>query len=168
MDLVRKFGTHDLRRGARARVGAPGARCAAARCRSGRRSTMKVTRAATRITMLPREFFQRDPLTCARELIGTELVWGDCSGIVVEAEAYAAIDDEAALTISTNSALDRGNSRKRSASPIGTMKWIYARIRAIALCRTRRQLSTLWRTNASVSVALRICGGDSPCAGARS
>src|SRR6266516_1612679 len=104
MDLVRKFGTHDLRRGARARVGAPGARCAAARCRSGRRSTMKVTRAATRITMLPREFFQRDPLTCARELIGTELVWGDCSGIVVEAEAYAAIDDEAAHTFTRPSA----------------------------------------------------------------
>src|SRR5438876_9380537 len=104
MDLVRKFGTHDLRRGARARVGAPGARCAAARCRSGRRSTMKVTRAATRITMLPREFFQRDPLTCARELIGTELVWGDCSGIVVEAEAYAAVDDEAAHTFTRPSA----------------------------------------------------------------
>src|SRR5437667_6000013 len=104
MDLVRKFGTHDLRGGARARVGAPGARCAAARCRSGRRSTMKVTRAATRITMLPREFFQRDPLTCARELIGTELVWGDCSGIVVEAEAYAAIDDEAAHTFTRPSA----------------------------------------------------------------
>ena len=28
-------------------------------------------------------FFKRDPLTCARELIGTELIWGECSGIVV-------------------------------------------------------------------------------------
>jgi DNA-3-methyladenine glycosylase len=49
-------------------------------------------------------FFKRDPLTCARELIGTELVWGGCSGIVVEVEAYAAIDDEAAHTFTRPSA----------------------------------------------------------------
>jgi DNA-3-methyladenine glycosylase len=40
-------------------------------------------------------FFQREPLTCARELIGTTLVWGRCSGIVVEAEAYLTENDEA-------------------------------------------------------------------------
>jgi len=49
-------------------------------------------------------FFRRDPLTCARELIGTELNWGECSGVVVEVEAYAAIDDEAAHTFSRPSA----------------------------------------------------------------
>src|SRR5213076_2687201 len=49
-------------------------------------------------------FFKRDPLTCARELIGTELIWGECSGIVVEVEAYAAIDDEAAHTFTRPSA----------------------------------------------------------------
>src|SRR4029434_7980683 len=49
-------------------------------------------------------FFERDPLTCARELIGTELIWGDCSGIVVEVEAYAAINDEAAHTFTRPSA----------------------------------------------------------------
>jgi DNA-3-methyladenine glycosylase len=49
-------------------------------------------------------FFQRDPLTCARELIGTELIWGECSGTVVEVEAYAAIDDEAAHTFTRPSA----------------------------------------------------------------
>ena len=49
-------------------------------------------------------FFKRDPLTCARELIGTELIWGDCSGIVVEVEAYAAINDEAAHTFTRPSA----------------------------------------------------------------
>ena len=49
-------------------------------------------------------FFKRDPLTCARELIGTQLVWGGCSGIVVEVEAYAAIDDEAAHTFTRPSA----------------------------------------------------------------
>ncbi|PYJ46719.1 MAG: DNA-3-methyladenine glycosylase [Verrucomicrobia bacterium] len=54
--------------------------------------------------LVRRAFFQRDPLTCARELIGTELVWGDCSGILVEVEAYAAIDDEAAHTFTRPSA----------------------------------------------------------------
>ena len=39
-------------------------------------------------------FFKRDPITCARGLIGAELIWGDCSGILVEVEAYAAIEDE--------------------------------------------------------------------------
>ncbi len=43
-------------------------------------------------------FFQRDPLTCARELIGGELIWGGCSGVVVETEAYNAINDEACHT----------------------------------------------------------------------
>jgi DNA-3-methyladenine glycosylase len=49
-------------------------------------------------------FFERDPLTCARDLIGTELIWGECAGIVVEVEAYAAIDDEAAHTFTRPSA----------------------------------------------------------------
>src|SRR5262245_5464285 len=49
-------------------------------------------------------FFRRDPLSCARELIGAELIWGDCSGIVVEVEAYTAIDDEAAHTFTRPSA----------------------------------------------------------------
>ena len=54
--------------------------------------------------LVRRHFFQRDPVTCARELIGTKLVWGDCSGIVVEVEAYAAVDDEAAHTFTRPSA----------------------------------------------------------------
>ncbi len=53
---------------------------------------------------LPRTFFQRDPVTCARELIGCELVWNDCAGIVVETEAYAAINDEACHTFRRPSA----------------------------------------------------------------
>src|SRR5438552_8214880 len=57
-----------------------------------------------RTRMIRRLFFQRDPLNCARELIGTELIWGGCSGIVVEVEAYAAIDDEAAHTFTRPSA----------------------------------------------------------------
>jgi DNA-3-methyladenine glycosylase len=53
---------------------------------------------------LPREFFERDPVTCARELIGCRLVWGRCAGIIVETEAYAAVDDEASHTWSRPSA----------------------------------------------------------------
>jgi DNA-3-methyladenine glycosylase len=58
-------------------------------------------------------FFKRDPLTCARELIGKELIWGACSGKVVEVEAYAAVDDEAAHTFTRPSArafIERNNA----------------------------------------------------------
>jgi DNA-3-methyladenine glycosylase len=51
-----------------------------------------------------RRFFQRDPVTCARELIGCELVWRGCAGIVVETEAYAALNDEACHTFARPSA----------------------------------------------------------------
>src|SRR5438874_11013356 len=45
--------------------------------------------------MLRRDFFQRDPLSCARDLIGCELNWSSCAGLIVETEAYNAIGDEA-------------------------------------------------------------------------
>jgi DNA-3-methyladenine glycosylase len=48
--------------------------------------------------ILPSSFFQRDPLICARELVGAELIWGKCSGIVVETEAYLTLNDEACHT----------------------------------------------------------------------
>lgn len=48
--------------------------------------------------MIGREFFQRDPVTCARELIGCELVWQGCTGVLVETEAYSVRDDEACHT----------------------------------------------------------------------
>lgn len=54
--------------------------------------------------MLPRAFFQRDPLTCARELVGCELVWNSCAGLIVETEAYTALGDEAAHTFARPSA----------------------------------------------------------------
>jgi DNA-3-methyladenine glycosylase len=44
------------------------------------------------------DFFRRDPITCARELVGTQLNWGRCAGVVVETEAYCAVGDEAAHT----------------------------------------------------------------------
>jgi DNA-3-methyladenine glycosylase len=47
---------------------------------------------------LPRSFFEQDPVTCARLLIGCTLMWGPCRGIVAETEAYAAVGDEACHT----------------------------------------------------------------------
>ena len=43
-------------------------------------------------------FFRRDPITCARELVGAELIWGRCAGKIVETEAYLAENDEACHT----------------------------------------------------------------------
>lgn len=48
--------------------------------------------------MLPDTFFQTDPLQCAENLIGTELVWGECGGLIVETEAYLVENDEACHT----------------------------------------------------------------------
>jgi DNA-3-methyladenine glycosylase len=48
--------------------------------------------------MIDESFFTRDPLLCARELIGTGLVWGECAGVVVETEAYLTENDEACHT----------------------------------------------------------------------
>lgn len=54
--------------------------------------------------MIPREFFTQSPVECARALVGCELVWGACSGVVVECEAYAAEGDPACHTFSRPSA----------------------------------------------------------------
>ena len=43
-------------------------------------------------------FFRRDPITCARELVGADLIWGRCAGKIVETEAYLAENDEACHT----------------------------------------------------------------------
>jgi len=55
---------------------------------------------------IPRDFFRRDPVACARELIGCELVWNGCAGLIVETEAYAALGDEACHTFARPSARD--------------------------------------------------------------
>jgi DNA-3-methyladenine glycosylase len=61
--------------------------------------------------IIPTSFFERDPLVCARELIGAELIWGDCSGVLVETEAYNAVNDEACHTFirSSTRAFIEGN-----------------------------------------------------------
>jgi DNA-3-methyladenine glycosylase len=53
-----------------------------------------------------REFFQRDPLICARDLIGCTLALGECSGVIVETEAYAAVGDRACHTWKRSGARD--------------------------------------------------------------
>jgi DNA-3-methyladenine glycosylase len=58
-------------------------------------------------------FFERDPLICARELIGVELIWGNCSGVLVETEAYNAANDEACHTFmrpSTRAFIERNKA----------------------------------------------------------
>lgn len=46
-------------------------------------------------SVLDASFFSTDTLQCASRLIGTELVWGRCAGVVVECEAYLTANDEA-------------------------------------------------------------------------
>jgi DNA-3-methyladenine glycosylase len=53
---------------------------------------------------LRHSFFQRDPLTCARELVGCQLVWNQCSGLIVETEAYSVAGDEACHTFARKGA----------------------------------------------------------------
>ena len=65
--------------------------------------------------MLTKEFFTRHPLACAADLIGCELVWEHCSGIIVETEAYTALGDEACHTF-----LRRGAQKFVDAHPAGT------------------------------------------------
>ncbi len=43
-------------------------------------------------------FFERNPVTCARELIGAHFHWHDCVGKIVETEAYLSVDDPACHT----------------------------------------------------------------------
>jgi DNA-3-methyladenine glycosylase len=50
--------------------------------------------------VIGREFFRRDPVVCALELLGCELVWEGCGGRIVETEAYSVVNDEACHTFS--------------------------------------------------------------------
>ena len=63
------------------------------------------------LVVLARDFYERDPVEVARELIGKHLVRrtspGLCSGVIVETEAYLAADDPASHSY-------RGKTRKNS------------------------------------------------------
>jgi DNA-3-methyladenine glycosylase len=65
---------------------------------------VKTPSAAAATAFLGRDFFKRDPLTCARELIGCELLWNGAGGRIVEVEAYAQEGDEASHTFNRPSA----------------------------------------------------------------
>ncbi len=52
------------------------------------------------MSWLKRDFFERDVLDVAHDLVGVELVWNGCSGIIVETEAYAVEGDLACHTAS--------------------------------------------------------------------
>lgn len=56
------------------------------------------------MAFLKPDFFERDVLTVAHDLIGVELEWQGCSGIIVETEAYAVKGDAACHTASRPSA----------------------------------------------------------------
>jgi DNA-3-methyladenine glycosylase len=56
------------------------------------------------MAFLKPDFFERDVLTVAHDLIGVELEWQGCSGIIVETEAYAVEGDAACHTASRPSA----------------------------------------------------------------
>ena len=51
-------------------------------------------------------FFGRDPIICARELIGCKFGVGETSGIIIETEAYTAEDDPACHTWKRQGARD--------------------------------------------------------------
>lgn len=53
---------------------------------------------------LPADFFQQDPVTCARALVGCLVISGKCSGRIVETEAYSAENDDACHTATRPSA----------------------------------------------------------------
>ena len=52
------------------------------------------------------DFFRRDPVTCAKDLIGCIFRWNGCSGRIVETEAYAELDDPACHTWNRKSSRD--------------------------------------------------------------
>jgi DNA-3-methyladenine glycosylase len=65
---------------------------------------------------LEKAFFERDVLTVAHDLIGVELSWHGCSGIIVETEAYAVEGDPACHTASRLSAREFVKSKPPGAA----------------------------------------------------
>jgi DNA-3-methyladenine glycosylase len=55
---------------------------------------------------LGRSFFEREPVICARELVGCTIGFGSAAGIIVETEAYAAEGDPACHTWKRQGARD--------------------------------------------------------------
>lgn len=58
------------------------------------------------VKKISRKFFSRDPILCARELVGCTLALGSTAGIIVETEAYTAEGDPACHTWKRQGARD--------------------------------------------------------------
>lgn len=134
--------------------------------------------------MLGTDFFQRDPVTCARELLGAELRWNGCSGIVVETEAYAEHGDEACHTFSRKGARQFVEEHEAGAAYVYLnygMYWLsnvlikseqgngFVLIRALrptlgldemSLRRKRERPEDLCSGPGKLSMALAICGAQ--------
>ena len=134
--------------------------------------------------MLSREFFQRDPETCARELVGMVFTWNGCSGIIVETEAYAEHGDEACHTFFRPSARQFVTSNQAGAAYVYLnygMYWLtnvlikdgrsngFVLIRALEPVdgiarmkkrRDREKLTDLCSGPGKLSMALAIDGDD--------
>jgi DNA-3-methyladenine glycosylase len=50
------------------------------------------------VTRVTKDFFEQDPATCARRLIGCRFEWHGCVARIVETEAYDSVDDPACHT----------------------------------------------------------------------
>jgi DNA-3-methyladenine glycosylase len=68
------------------------------------------------MAFLDTDFFERDVRIVARDLVGVELVWHGCSGIIVETEAYAVEGDPACHTASRPSAREFVKTRPPGAA----------------------------------------------------
>ncbi|MEZ5385181.1 MAG: DNA-3-methyladenine glycosylase [Prosthecobacter sp.] len=68
------------------------------------------------MAFLTPDFFERDVLVVARDLVGVEFVWHGCSGIIVETEAYAVEGDPACHTASRPSAREFVKSKPPGAA----------------------------------------------------
>ncbi len=136
------------------------------------------------MSWLKRDFFERDVLDVARDLVGVELVWNGCSGIIIETEAYAIENDPACHTASRPSAREFVKSK-----PPGTayvyfnygMYWLFnllvkggthdgliliralepkRGIEAMQQRRNREKLHELCSGPGKLAVALGITGSD--------
>jgi len=133
---------------------------------------------------LGREFFQRDPLRCARELIGCELFWNGAAGVIVEVEAYAAVGDEAAHTFNRASACEFVAEHEPGAAYVYMnygIHWLlnvlvkgecdgFVLIRALEPTRGVKEMERRRRASLSSAKALRaeaLCSGPGKLAPAR-
>ena len=95
------------------------------------------------------KFFEKGPVAAAKALVGKRMICGECSGIVVETEAYAAENDKAAHTFTKPSAnkicmTKRGKMKKK----LPTGKW------SIMNKKTRYKAKTIEKLMSAVPVTI--------------